>query len=210
MRLLDLCCCEGGAAYGYSLAGFSDITGIDFIYQKKYPFNFIQDDAIDFLTKFGANFDFIHASPPCQLWASGYNPNRDQYPDLITPLRDILTNLDKPYIIENVIKAPLKIPIMICGGGLGIKYENMQLHRHRIFESNLNLVGMPCKKIADITATITGSGTPTGTLQKLGRGLKIGEKRALMGMPWASVKGLAEAVPPAYTLYLGKQVLVQI
>jgi DNA (cytosine-5)-methyltransferase 1 len=206
-RLLDLYCCAGGAGAGYYLAGF-DVVGVDKNPQPRYPFEFIQADALEYLQEHGHEYDAIHASPPCQLWASGHNPNRHTYPDLIAPTRELLEALGLPYIIENVPRAPLENPIMVCGAALGCTTSDMQLHRHRHFESNIALVGTDCGgKIRPITLSVTGTGTPTGSYRALGRAAKLQEFKDIMGMEWANRKELSEAIPPAYTEYLGKQLI---
>lgn len=208
MRLLDLCCGVGGASTGYAQAGFTDIVGVDIHAQPRYPYQFLQTDALEFVLAHGAEFDVIHASPPCQLWAAGHNPHRASYPNLINPLRAYFLQHDCQYVIENVPRAPLQSPIQLCGGALACSTDTMQLHRHRCFESSFTLVGTPCVKSHKLTATITGTGTPSGTFYKLGRALTIGEKQQLMGIDWTrNAHELSEAIPPAYTKYLGEQIL---
>lgn len=221
MNLLDLCCCAGGAAEGYRRAGFTHIIGVDIRPQKRYPFEFHQDDALDVLKalvtqwspdnayRWGVRFDAIHVSPPCQRWAAGGNPNRQNYPDYIGEMRDLLMRIGLPYVIENVVRAPLlSTAVEVCGGALGCANHEMQIHRHRKFEANFPLVGTPCETIRPMVATITGTGTPSGFYYKHGnRSLKIAERREVMGIDWMSASELREAVPPAYTEYIGKQLL---
>lgn len=109
MKLLDLYCCAGGAAKGYNDAGFT-VTGIDIEHQSKYPFKFIQADAIEYLKNNYHLYDIIHASPPCQGY-SNLTPkeHRSKYEKLITVLRNELLKIGKPYIIENVAGATLEL-----------------------------------------------------------------------------------------------------
>lgn len=103
VRLLDLFCCSGGASVGYSRAGF-EVVGVDIEPQPDYPFEFHQSDAIEFVKEHGHEFDFIHASPPCQSQSAitkGTNKGR-VYPDFIPETRAALDALGKPYVIENV------------------------------------------------------------------------------------------------------------
>lgn len=203
LKLLDLFCGSGGAAMGYHKAGF-DVVGVDINPQKHYPFEFHQADAMTYPLD---GFDVIHASCPCQLWARGGNPNRSSYPDLISKTRERLIATGLPYIIENVPQAPLINPITICGGGLGIKLGDWQIHRHRNFECNFPVKGVECKKIAPITLSVTGMGTPTMSYRKIGRAVKVSEFRELMEMPWSGRHGISEAVHPRYTEYIGKQLM---
>ena len=86
-RLLDLFCCEGGAGMGYHRAGF-DVVGVDIVAQPRYPFEFHQGNALEYVAKHGHEFDAIHASPPCQAYSVQTNPMyRGNHPDLIAPTR---------------------------------------------------------------------------------------------------------------------------
>lgn len=204
-RLLDLFCGAGGAGMGYARAGF-EVVGVDIDPQPHYPFEFHQADATTFPLD---GFDAIHASPPCQRWAQGHNPNHDSYPDLIGVMRERLEASGVPYVIENVIRAPL-LPhaVMICGAAVGCLTEQFQLHRHRKFEANFPLVGADCPgKVRPWTMTVTGTGTPSGLFYKLGRALTTAEKREMMEMPGCNSHEMAEAVPPAYTEFIGRQLI---
>lgn len=119
-RLLDLFCCEGGAAVGYHRAGF-DVVGVDRDgkFAKRYPFEFHQADAIEFVREHGHEFDAIHASPPCQAYSGTQKIQNNDHPDLIGPTRDALEATGVPYVIENVPGAPLLDPaatFMRCSG----------------------------------------------------------------------------------------------
>jgi DNA (cytosine-5)-methyltransferase 1 len=137
-RLLDLFCGAGGAGMGYHRAGFT-VIGVDLNPQPHYPFEFHQADALTFPLD---GYDAIHASPPCQHYSkmSLCKPGlADTYPDLVEPTRQRLAAAGVPYIIENVEGAPLIEPTRICGSGLG-----MRLQRHRLFETNWAMWGVPC------------------------------------------------------------------
>jgi DNA (cytosine-5)-methyltransferase 1 len=139
-KCLDLFCCAGGAGMGYKQAGF-DVTGIDIEPQPKYPFKFILSDAITYLKEHGKEYDFIHASPPCQGY-SHLTPkeHKGNYEKLIDVLRELLNEIGKPYCIENVAgaKNELKNPTMLCGSMF-----NLRTQRHRFFETSFPLVA-PC------------------------------------------------------------------
>lgn len=134
-RLLDLFCGAGGGGYGYHLAGF-DIVGVDIVAQPRYPFAFVQADALEYVAAHGREFDAIHASPPCQKFtalgrlhaANGYYA---RHVDLIAETRQALRRLGLPYVIENVPGAPLENPVMLCGSMFGLR-----VYRHRIFETS--------------------------------------------------------------------------
>ena len=111
MRLLDLFCGAGGSAVGYHRAGFDEIIGVDNRPQPRYPFAFVKADALEFVKSFGAGFDAIHASPPCQKYSITVHIRKNEsrtYPDLIAPTRKCLRAVGRPYVIENVIGAPLQ------------------------------------------------------------------------------------------------------
>lgn len=202
LKLLDLFCKAGGASYGYWQAGF-DVHGVDIEPQPHYPFKFIQANALTFPLD---GYDVIHASPPCQAHSKisrnlGYAKN---HIDLIPQTRDRLSRLTIPWVIENVPGAPLHNPTMLCGSSFGLSANGVYLQRHRLFESNFSLASLPCKH-AGIAITICGNGTPKWTRDKLGHTVKIADKRAIMGIFWMSHKEIAQAIPPAYTLWIGLQ-----
>ena len=211
-RLLDLFCGAGGAAMGYHRAGF-EVVGVDISPQPNYPFEFVQGDAIDVLhdlLNLSGPYacDTIHASPPCQHYSqmSKCRPGlAETYPDLIAPTRGLLRATGLPYVIENVVGAPLDNPVMICGSGLGMK-----LQRHRLFESNVALWGVPCAHGQN--AWNDAYGHATG--RKKRRVPVIGEWRIkkhlqdeAMGIDWMTLEELSEAIPPAYTEHIGRQVI---
>lgn len=213
-RLLDLCCGAGGASAGYHAAGFQ-VVGADTIPQPRYPFTFIKDDALTFLERAGHHYDVIVASPPCQRFsATRALPHRDasHYPDLIDPLRTILHSLGKPYVLENVPGASLIDPILLCGEMFGLK-----VFRHRIFESNRPLAvpfhpphsGQVAKPGRGHRAGQYGPGS-NGHITVAGHMFSRSQGAAAMLIGWMSQAELAQASPPAYTEYIGRQVLEQL
>jgi len=136
-KLLDLFCCAGGAGVGYGRAGF-DVVGIDITPQPRYPFPFIQADALTIDPRFLALFDVIHASPPCQSYSDLAKRNRNghKWPRLIEPVREILQRTGLPYVLENVEGAPLNDPLVLCG----TMFPKLRVIRHRLFESNVPLL----------------------------------------------------------------------
>jgi DNA (cytosine-5)-methyltransferase 1 len=211
MRLLDLYCKAGGASKGYADAGFK-VTGIDIKKQKRYPYTFIQADCLELMQDldFLRSFDAIAASPPCQTHSrtkhlrDAQGKGTDKV-DLIPQTREKLIESGVPYIIENVPGAPLIKPIQMCGSSFGLK-----VRRHRLFESNLPLIGSVCNH--------KSQGKPVGIygsmrdeIPKGGHTAKsIEEAREAMGVDWMLWGDLVEAIPPRYTYEIGKQVILMI
>nr|DAI69697.1 MAG TPA: Cytosine specific methyltransferase [Caudoviricetes sp.] len=210
-KLLDLFCCEGGAATGYERAGF-DVVGIDIHPQPLYPFEFHQSDAIDYVRAHGHEFDAIHASPPCQAHST-ITPDKSKHVDLIPATRTALIATGKPYVIENVEGAARALidPVRLCGSSFGLR-----VRRHRYFESNVYLWSMPCMHEAQGTPTGVYGDHADGVTRRpdgTSRGVKaqtVDEARAAMGMPWASWHGTTQAIPPAYTEFIGRQLLAHL
>ena len=208
MKLLDLYCKAGGASVGYARAGF-EVIGVDIKKQKRYPYQFIQANALEILADkdFISQFDVIAASPPCQTHsatkhlrnAQGKSTNKI---DLIPQTREGLIASGKIYIIENVPGAPLIDPVVMCGSSFGLK-----VRRHRQFESNVKLTGLPCNHklqgkpvgvYGSMRDEIPGGGHTAKSLE---------EAREAMGIDWMLWGDLVEAIPPIYTEYLGKQIM---
>ena len=147
-RLLDLFCCAGGAAKGYNQAGF-DIVGVDITPQPNYPFPFVQADALQLDPKFLLSFDAVHASPPCQSYSvlAKRTGNGSSWPRLIEPVREMLVQSGLPYVIENVVGAPLLNPIQLCG----TMFPGLRVLRHRLFEVNVEVVPPPTSLTSEST-----------------------------------------------------------
>ena len=198
-KLLDLFCCQGGAGMGYHRAGFK-VTGVDLTSQPRYPFVFWRRDALDFLARYGRFFDAIHASPPCQAYTKAQKLQGNEHPDLIGPTRDLLESLGKPYVIENVPGAPLRVDLELCGRSFGIG-----TYRHRIFESNVPLTALPHPD-HDVPTTKMGRPPKDGEfMHVVGNFSGVAKAREAMGIDWMTRDGLREAIPPAYTEYIGAQ-----
>ena len=205
MKVLDLFCGAGGASMGYHRAGF-EVTGVDIKHGKRYPFKYLRLNVMELQPSDLAEYDLIHASPPCQTHSITRNLRIAQGKqtdklDLIEPTRALLKASGKPYIIENVPGAPLFKPILLCGSAFSLK-----VRRHRLFESNLVLEGTTCdhKK----------QGRPVGVYGSMKDEIPSGGKtaesieqaREAMGIDWMIWGELVEAIPPVYTEYLGRQV----
>jgi DNA (cytosine-5)-methyltransferase 1 len=220
-RLLDLFCCAGGAGMGYHRAGF-EVVGVDIEPQPHYPFEFIQADALAYAASHADEFDVIHASPPCQVHSATANAHRVKHPDLLAPTRDLLRQLGRPYVIENVERAPLIDPVMLCGTMFGLRAADtdgveLQLQRHRLFETSFP-VGMAPAPCAHDSTPVGGSykgsrrRTPADRDQKRRGGYTpaLSVRAELLGIDWMNMRNeheLAQAIPPAYTEFIGRQLI---
>lgn len=218
-RLLDLFCCEGGAAKGYADAGF-EVVGVDSKPQPRYPFEFHQGDALEFPLN---GFDAIHASCPCQFYSITKHSHAKEHPDLIEPTRARLQASGLPYVIENVIGAPLHAPIVLCGTMFDLKAPDVDgqtlfLRRHRLFESNVWLTiprGCICQDLKDRGERVGGvyGGGPSNRNKSWKRGGYTPPKQQradLIGCNWMTMHGLAQAIPPAYTEWIGEYLLAAV
>ena len=209
-RLLDFFCKAGGASMGYSRAGF-EVVGVDNESQPNYPFEFHLADAMNYPLN---GFDAYHASPPCQ----GYSVLSAMHPDLeweklIKPVREILKATGKPYIIENVETAPLnKRPdlfgnygVMLCGSMFRLGVERGYLRRHRIFETSFPVDQLLCRHKGPAVG-VYGHGGHVGKHRMLYRA----EASKAMQIDWMNRDEMCQAIPPAYTEYIGKYLLRQI
>lgn len=208
MRLLDLFCGAGGASEGYRRAGFTEIVGVDLAPQPRYPFTFVQSDAIEYLRDHLHDFDAIHASPPCQRFSTMTKrwDRSGDHPDLVEPTRDLLQEAGVPYVIENVEGAPLLNPVRLCGSmfdlGAEVEGEWQQLRRHRLFEANVFLYPPgPCQHRG---RSIGVYGNPGGSSKRDGiRFAQGSDWKVAMGVDWMNIPELTESIPPAYTEWLG-------
>jgi DNA (cytosine-5)-methyltransferase 1 len=216
-RLLDLFCGAGGAAMGYARAGF-EVVGVDIHPQPRYPFEFHRADAIEFLESITPSIwhlAAIHASPPCQRFSdlAKRNGNAAAWPDLIAPVREHLVAAGLPYVIENVEGAPLLDPIVLCGA----MFPELRVIRHRLFESNLPLFAPthgahPLVFTHDRRKAHYGHlDEDTAFVQVTGGGnASVANKRAAMGIDWMIGRELNEAIPLAYTEFIGRQLIAAL
>lgn len=201
MKLLDLYCCQGGASKGYNNAGF-DVTGVDIEPQPKYPYKFIQGDAIEYLLKHGHEYDFIHASPPCQGY-SNLTPeaHKSKYKKSIADLREILSKMDIAYCIENVAGARKDMinPVMLCGSTFGLRTQ-----RHRYFETSFPVPFLrKCDHSLLPLLVTTASKASREKRFKLGiKPKSVWNAVDAYGIDWMDFNGLKECIPPAYTEYI--------
>lgn len=212
-RLLDLFCGAGGAAVGYARAGF-EVVGVDLVAQPRYPFEFHQADALTFPL---GGFDAIHASPPCQAHVKGFaavNVARGRevgHIDAIVATREQLVATSLPYVIENVEGAPLRSPVRLCGSSFGLT-----VRRHRLFESNAPIMALPCAHHLQTEAKYPTNWRPHGerrlakAVQVYGNAAGTDLWPAAMGIDWMTTAELAEAIPPAYTEFVGEYLMAEV
>ncbi len=215
-RVLDLFSGAGGAGYGYHLAGF-EVVGVDNRPMKNYPFEFYQGDALEFVRVYGHEFDVIHASPMCQFFSHITQLSvRDvarRYPNQIPAVRDSLIAAGKPYVIENVTEALpwMRSPLKLCGSSFGL-----DVRRHRLFESNLLLFGLPCdhswqkprfRSLNSQNKSLAGVVGVHGNLNYAGE-MELRQKA--MDIEWMTCAELSQAIPPTYTQFLGDQLMLHI
>ena len=190
-RLVDLFCKAGGAARGYQQAGFY-VVGVDIEPQPNYCGDeFHQADALTFPVD---GFDVVHASPPCQHYANvtAWRGDPRDHPALIAPMRDRLNATGLPWVMEHVRTRELRGDLMLCGSQFGLR-----VRRHRYFETNwagLHLVP-PCQHRA----------TDLAYMHK-------GERAYAdaMGCTWMSAAEARQAIPPAYTQWVGEELLAHM
>lgn len=203
-RLLDLYCKAGGAAMGYYYAGFT-IVGIDIEPQPHYPFEFYQANALDYPLE---GFDAYHASPPCQAYSMAGQQWRaagKEYPDLIEITRNRLKPTGKPYIIENVLGSPLINPTKLNGSMF-----KMRIRRTRLFETSFEmpLVLLPKEERSNFKM---GRPVKDGDIvTPVGHFSNVPYVKKQMGIDWMTQGELAEAIPPAYTFFLGQYLMEEV
>src|SRR5699024_8335656 len=211
-----------GAGKGYHDAGFQ-VSGVDIDPQPRYPFAFFQGDAIEFAREFGRLFDAIHASPPCQTFSRTKTLHDNEHPDLVEDTRRALVDSGSPWVIENVVGAPLIDPIKLSGQHFNMVTEDvdgvpLRLVRHRLFESSIDLT-VPAEFHAnrDIqTASIYGAAG--GWAQRRrgnhdGRGGYLPHTdvvKRLLGIDWMTKDELSQSIPPKFTEFIGRQLLAHI
>lgn len=213
LKLLDLYCCEGGAARGYADAGF-DVVGVDIEPQPRFPFEFHRADALAFLAEHGREFDAIHASPPCQDHSALSTLHEAHGTGwLLDATRQALQASGLPWVMENVVGADMPGALVLCGSEFGLSADcrdgvRRQLRRHRLFESSLLLMG---------AGSCGHWGQPVGIYGNGGggqmtRGYKATKAEAAQALriDWMTRAGLSQALPPAYTQFIGEQLLQAI
>lgn len=198
-KALDLFCCAGGASMGLYRAGF-DVVGVDIEPQPHYPFPFIQADAMSMSPR---GFDFIWASPPCQAHTLAQRIRKNDHPELIPGTRAMLERSGAgAWVIENVPGAPLVNPVELCGAMFGLR-----VYRHRLFEASFPLTapGHP-EHIAPLRK-MGRKPSPGDFMHVVGNFSGVEQAREAMGIDWMMRDELREAIPPAYSEYIGREAL---
>lgn len=218
-RLLDLFCCAGGAAMGYHQAGF-EVVGVDINPQPRYPFAFVQADVMALDHRFLRFFDAVHASPPCQFATElRHAPGTKEHPNLIPATRRLLRSAGLPYVIENVdgARGHLVDPVLLCGSMFGLGVAGYQLQRHRWFESKYPFTAPKLCDHRDPVIGVYGGHVRCRSAKHGGRRTRDFEgfdkpalAREAMGIDWATMQQMSEAIPPAYTRFIGEQLIAHI
>ena len=188
---------------GYHRAGF-DVVGVDIKPQPRYPFEFIQADAMTFPLD---GFDAIHASPPCQRYsvATVFHPGRQaEHPDLVDATRQRLIGAGVPWAIENVPLAPLRNALMLCG----TMFPGLKVYRHRLFETDPPIYFPPYHNPHMFRPTEVGRRVAAhGWMTVAGHFSSVKAAGVAMGIDWMTRDELAQSIPPAFTEYIGKELM---
>lgn len=225
--LLDAYCCEGGASEGFKRAGF-DVFGVDLFEdytQRRYPFPSHKGDAVTFIREHGHEFDVIHASPPCQHASAGTRAARAHgtadYPALIPATREALVAIGKPYVIENVRGSDLIDPVELCGcmfdlGAVDTDGIWLNLERARRFETNWPLAAPRAHDHSDhewVGGSYGGARRDKYEAKHVRKGGYVPSKeiqQQLLGIDWMTERGMHQALPPAYTEWIGWSLRVHL
>jgi DNA (cytosine-5)-methyltransferase 1 len=202
MRILDLFCGAGGAAMGLHQAfPEAEITGVDIVDQPNYPFRFVRGDVKTLALEY-MDVDFIWAGPVCKRYTRMTNCRTgvaETHPDDIAFVRAVLKYKGKPWVIENVPGSPLINPITLCGTMFGL-----ELYRHRLFEASFPLVA-PAHTTHTLKASRAGHWEPGTVMSVAGHFSPVSHAKTIMGIDWMVRDELSQAIPPAYSRYIGEQ-----
>lgn len=234
--MIDYFCCLGGASEGYRRAGF-DVYGVDLFKdytQARYPFPSWKGDVFEAAMLLDGrvgltfsngevlylkDFDAIAASPPCQKYSITNAARKHDYPDLIGPTRAALQATGLPYVIENVVGAPLEDPMTLCwtmfnhpGSVLDDDGTPLQMFRHRLFETNFELTAPDCRHDPDVQVAGSYGGARRDKwearhVRKGGYVPSIPVQQQLLGIDWMTQKGMHQSIPPCYTEHIGRALL---
>lgn len=204
-KLLDLFSGAGGCAMGYHRAGF-DVVGVDIRPQPRYPFEFVQADALDYVAQHGHKFDAIHASPPCQGYSKARKLQGNDHPLWIGWTRQELQATGKPYVIENVQGAPLADDAVLLVGSM----FGLRTMRPRLFECSFTVPFMLAPPPAAKHAKMGRPPKEGEYVHVVGHMSNVPYCREAMGIDWMVQGELAEAIPPAYTEWIGRHLMEAI
>lgn len=184
---------------GYYRAGF-EVVGVDIAQQPRYPFEFIQADAMEFPLE---GFDALHASPPCQAYSQAQRLRGREHPDLVSATRERLAATGRPYVVENVVGAPLRDPLMLCGTGFALPMK-----RHRLFESNVWMMAPPCAH--GRLERFRHRGEWIRSIAPFGHEFPADVSRDVMGIDWMTRDEISQAIPPAYCQHIGDYLMQEV
>ena len=215
MKLLDLFCGAGGCSVGYARAGF-EVVGVDIEPHGDYPFELTVADAMEVARDLDylAGFDVVHASPPCPRYSTVTPVEaRDRHPDFVPVMRDLLAKWGGVWVMENVVGAPMPSAVVLCGRSFGLKVA-----RHRLFEASHFVMSPGCACGGGAPIGVYGNPDPLGGERRRpgggSRGRKatgVAEAQDAMGIDWMTDwDDLTDAIPPAYTEYLGHQLAAHV
>lgn len=216
LKALDLFCCAGGAGAGLAAAGF-DVTGVDIVNRKRYPFNFILGDAMEVDL---SGYDLIWASPPCQGYsAMRHAPGAVGAARLIDAVRDRMPR-DTMWVIENVegAKGEMIDPFTLCGSMFDLGAQGCRLQRHRLFEANFHVSVPDCSHDDRPVIGVYGGHARKRSAKSGGRGTKdvwegghrAAASEALGGVDWMTLSEMSECIPPAYAEHIGKAAIAAL
>lgn len=205
-RLLDLFCGAGGAAMGYHRAGF-DVVGVDINPQPRYPFEFHQDDVFNYLSVAPWDWDAVHASPPCQDHTT-IGPRIDHGTGwMLDATRQVLAQIGLPWVIENVGAAAMRADFLLCGSMFGLR-----TYRHRRFELDPRIPQLLALPPHPRHRTLTSrnkrrSHFAQGFNMTITGDVDLDVASACLGIDWMDAREIVQAIPPAYTEYIGRQLM---
>ena len=213
-RLLDGYCGAGGASRGYELGGFDEIIGVDIVDQPHYPYHFIKANFLELSIDFLRTFDLIHCSPPCQAHtALKHAHNAKPHIDLIDSTRRMLIAAGVPYVIENVVGAPLYSATTLCGSMFNCTTpDGAQLRRHRLFECSFDVTAPKCqhRRGAQVIGVYGGHARsrrrPAGTNHVPLSDFTAYDARYAMGVNWLVTNDeLSQMIPPSFSQFIAQQ-----
>jgi DNA (cytosine-5)-methyltransferase 1 len=218
MRLLDLFSGAGGSAMGYARAGF-DVVGVDHVMQPRYPFEHYVGDALEFLAAHGHEYDAVHASPPCHDHSNVSGRNRKASGPkgtgwMLNATIDALRALGRPFVVENVETADFPADLFrvrLCGSSFGL-----DVRRHRWFVSNVAMLTPPCAhglqrpRFRSLDSRQAGLASVVGVHGHLNYAGEFALRCRAMGIDWMTNAELSQAIPPAYTQFIGEWLMAAL